>query len=143
MSRSYKLGSEFPREGFVQKSIEAFFVQRGFTLEPRKFAGIDLLCAHPTTGERWHVEAKGVTSQTGLDFRTCIGQLVIRMSDQSVRHAIAIPNDPSFSALIGQVSPWVVERLGLHWLIVDQGGAVKVVEPPHLQHAERSDTRNR
>jgi len=93
-----------------------------FYLEPRKVHGIDLLCSHPTTGERWHIEAKGVTSATGLDFRACIGQLIIRMTDETARHAIAVPDVPSFSTLIAQVSRWVVARLGLHWSIVRQDG---------------------
>lgn len=125
--RSYKLGSEFPAEWFVQKAIEIHFLDRGFSLDTS--GHVDLLCVHSHTGERWHVEVKGLTSQPGLDFRTCLGQLLQRMEDQSTRHAIAVPDVPRYSAQIAKVNQWVVDRLGIHWLLVSADGSVRLVCP--------------
>ena len=54
----------------------------------------------------------------GLDFRTCLGQLLQRMSQQQLRHGIVLPDLPQYRAQVAQVSPWVVDRLGLHWLFI-------------------------
>lgn len=116
---------EFPHEGFVQLSIESHFRSAGFILTTD--GRVDLLCSHPETGETWHVEAKGVTTQVGLDFRTGIGQLVQGMCNEESNHGIAVPDTPAFRAQVAKFSPWVVARLGIHWLFVSQDGAVRVV----------------
>lgn len=67
MARKYQLGIEFPHEGFVQSALEQYFTDLGFDIDLRGHA--DLVCAHSESGERWLVEAKGVTSDVGLDFR--------------------------------------------------------------------------
>jgi hypothetical protein len=128
--RRYKLGSEFPAEGFVQQAIEDFFSKRGFDLDTRR--NVDLICVEPTTGERWHIEAKGVTSQCGLDFKTCLGQLLLGMEEPSTTYAVAIPDDPRYLLQVAKVSSWVVDRLGVHWLIVAKDGSIKVVSPKYL-----------
>ncbi|MDD3927402.1 MAG: hypothetical protein PHT33_12165 [bacterium] len=125
--RIFKLGTDFPYEGFVQLSIEAHFMRLGFTIDADTHA--DLICFHPLTGERWLIEAKGATSAIGLDFRTGLGQLVQRMSDTSVKHAIAVPDVDGFLRQCRQVSAWVREKLNLYWLIVGQDGVVRLVSP--------------
>jgi hypothetical protein len=126
-TRSYKRGIEFPHEGFVQHSIEAHFRNAGFTISSP--GRVDLLCSHPANGESWHIEAKGVTTQVGLDFRTGLGQLVQAMHNEKLLHGIAIPDTPAFRAQIQKLSPWVVSRLGIHWLLVSQDGSVTIVAP--------------
>ena len=127
MERQYKRGSEFPHEGFVQAAIERYFKDAGYILDTS--TNVDLLCSHPKGGDTWHIEAKGKTAAIGLDFRTCLGQLLQRMSQQHFRHGIALPDIPQYRAQTAQVSPWVVERLGLHWLYVSEGGTVDIVRP--------------
>lgn len=127
MGRQYKRGSEFPHEGFVQTAIELYFGKSGYTLDTSTH--VDLLCTHPATGDAWHIEAKGKTTAIGLDFRTCLGQLLQRMSQQHVRHGIALPDMPQYRNQTDQVSPWVVERLGLHWLFIGENGSVSIVHP--------------
>ena len=117
----------FPHEGFVQSTIEEYFKQRGFMLDVETHA--DLVCAHL---ERWLIEAKGVTSEVGLDFRTGLGQLLQRMTDQSVQYAMAVPDVEVFLGQCRLVSAWVRERLGLHWLIVGENGSVRKVAPSEL-----------
>ena len=125
--RTYKRGLEFPHEGFVQLSIEAHFRAAGFDLV--NDGRVDLLCSHPLTGEAWHIEAKGLTTQVGLDFRTGLGQLVQGMRSETSNYGAAIPDTPAFRAPVGKLSPWVVSALHIHWLFVSQDGSVHVVAP--------------
>jgi D-alanyl-D-alanine dipeptidase len=76
VSRRYRLGNEFPAEGFVQQALEQYFRTLGFQLDLQTHA--DLFARHPNSGERWVVEAKGRTSDIGLDLRTGLGQLLRR-----------------------------------------------------------------
>jgi hypothetical protein len=125
--QSFKRGNEFPNEGFIQKAIEAHFSALGFTLETDSHA--DLVAVNNSTGDRWLVEAKGVTSSVGLDFRTGLGQLVQRMGDPKTKYALAVPAEDRFIAQCRAVSPHVRKALGLHWLIVDPQGQVSIVAP--------------
>ena len=127
MQGSYKRGLEFPHEGFVQLAIEDHFRKAGFQLVAT--GHVDLVCSHPTTGESWHIEAKGVTTQVGLDFRTALGQLVQGMQSQSTNHGIAVPDTPAFQAQVAKLSSWVASLLRIHWLFVSQDGSVRVVSP--------------
>lgn len=125
--RTYKLGTGFPAEGFVQAAVERHFRELGFDVDAN--GQIDLLCVNPSNGERWQIEAKGKTSQPGLDFRTCLGQLVQRIQDRDVNHAIAVPDIASYTTQIALVAPWVAQSLRLHWLLVAPDASVRVVEP--------------
>lgn len=119
----YRYDSIFPRERFVQDALERHFAARGFLIDA---AGtIDLKCSHPVTRERWQIEAKGATTQCGLDFRTGLGQLVQRMEDQDVIHAIAMPDLKQFRTQAATVAPWVVKALNMRWLLVSEDGAVR------------------
>ena len=124
---TYKRGKDFPAEQFVQLAIEADFSRRGFTIEAAKH--IDLVCVHPSTGERWQVEAKGISTAMGLDFKTGLGQLIQRMKNRDVKHAVAVPKISPYLAQIAQMDQWVVDHLNIHWLIVDQDGSVQTIAP--------------
>lgn len=126
--RPYKRGIEFPHEGFVQHAIEAHFVTAGF--EILRGGTVDLRCVHPETGESWHVEAKGVTTQIGLDFRAGLGQLVQGMRDREHRYGVAMPDTPAFRAQAERISDWVLAALRVHLLYVESSGQVKIVIPP-------------
>ncbi len=121
-TKKFKLGSEYPAEHFIQQSVEAHFIRQGFCLDASTH--IDLICWHPATGEKWQIEAKGMTSQPGLDFRTCLGQLVQRMQDGDVHYAIALPNEPKYLAQIEKTSTWAVKQLNIRWILVDADGVV-------------------
>lgn len=89
----------------------------------------DLICSHPETGAKWHIEAKGHTSAVGLDFRTGLGQLVQAMTADSTKYGIAVPDTPQFRAQVAKVSTRVIQLLQLHWLFVDADGSVQVITP--------------
>jgi hypothetical protein len=120
-------GTEFPHEGFVQHAIERYFVALGYRISPRSY--VDLFCAHPGTKVAWIVEAKGMTTAVGLDFRTGLGQLLQQIQDETTNHGMAVPDVPQFIAQCQRVSPLVRRKLRLHWLIVAADGNVQVIGP--------------
>lgn len=111
----------------MQLAVERHFRNAGFDLDSD--SRVDLVCFHPETGEAWHIEAKGQTTQVGLDFRTGLGQLVQGMHSKSMKHGIAVPDTPAFQAQVAKLSDWVVALLRIHWLFVSQDGSVRVVTP--------------
>ena len=57
---------------------------------------MDLLRGHAVTDESLHIEAKGKTTQIGLDFRAGLGQMVQRMDSVNCNYGFAIPDIPEF-----------------------------------------------
>jgi hypothetical protein len=123
----FKRGFDYPNEGFIQKAIEEYFESQGFKILNEKYT--DLVCIHPETGMKWSVEAKGETKAIGLDFRTCLGQLLQRMSTEEVFYGVAVPDMPAYRQQTDQVQAWVRKALNLHWLLVSEDGSVMVVGP--------------
>src|SRR5919199_1964145 len=87
----FPLGSDFPREGFVQRAIERHFA----SCAPAEAGHADFACTDER-GRRWLVEAKGETSDVGLDFRTGLGQLLPGASEPGWTLALAMPDTPKF-----------------------------------------------
>ena len=125
---SFPRGNDFPNEGFVQKAIEAYFTEQGFTLLDEGYT--DLACVRPQTGERWVVEAKGHSKALNVDFNTCLGQLLKRMhDDESGRFGLALPDIPQYHRQIGLISRRVRHALNLHWILVAEDGRVVLYAP--------------
>ncbi|MCG7639684.1 hypothetical protein F0261_17915 [Alteromonas sp. 07-89-2] len=123
----YKKEHAFPNESFIQEAIDTYFISAGYIILDDKYT--DLVCKHPINGDTWYIEAKGLTSQVGLDFRTCIGQLVQRMKVQSSFYAIALPNIEKFREQALLVAPYVRESLNLHWIFVHENQSLTVLSP--------------
>jgi len=126
----YHFPAEFPREAFVQKALERHFESLGFQLE--RHESVDLVCHSDELKEHWVIEAKGETSQVGLDFRTGLGQLFQHMSSPSILYGIAIPETPRFLLQCRCVSEWVRRAIHLHWLIVHSDGSIRIVSPDEV-----------
>jgi len=107
---------DFPHEGFIQNTLESYFDKKGFIVESIPYT--DYAGIHMETGEKWRIEAKGFTSNVGLDFRTGLGQLIQRMDDPNANYGIAIPNIPSYIRQVEQIRPWVRKKFELHVLVV-------------------------
>lgn len=131
VGRQYKRGDQFPHEGFVQGAIERHSEKDGYSLDTSTY--VDFLCTHQVTGEAWHIEAKGKTTAVALDLRTLLGQLLQRMSQQHVRHGIALLDMPQYRSQTEQVSTWVTDRLGLHWLFGAEDGTIEIVRPNRIE----------
>ncbi len=127
-SKRFALGEQFPHEGFVQSRIERHFKKLRFACDSTQDA--DLVATNQSTGECWIVEAKGETTDTGLDFRTGIGQILQRMENPSWHYAIAVPDTPKFSRQMANMPVWVRQRLNLHFIVVGENGRVEIKEPP-------------
>ena len=123
----YRYPAVFPREAFVQAALERHFDKRGFVFDDAGTA--DLRCQNPQTGEKWIVEAKGETSDIGLDFRTGLGQLLRQIEDGNTFHAMAVPDTEKFLRQCRQLSPYVRETLNLHLLLVDRDMNIRVIGP--------------
>lgn len=126
-TKVFKRGLDYPNEGFIQNKIEEYFTQLGY--EPIEVDYSDYVCIHPSSNAKWVIEAKGKTSAIGLDFRTCLGQVVQRMDLQTTNYAVAIPDLESYIKQCNLIKPWVRKVLNLYWIIVDADGNVKVISP--------------
>lgn len=128
MPTTFRNGEEFPNEGFVQGALDKHFAALGFTVPGGSRADIDLL--NPETGQHWVVEAKGDTKgNAGLDFKTGLGQLLLRMNEPETMYGVALPDTPRFVALCNRISERVRLRLNLHCLFVDGDSTVRVISP--------------
>lgn len=74
--------------------------------------------------EKLYAEAKGRTSEIGLDVDTLYGQLLRRMkdADASVRYAVVVPSIALSAAL--RVPAWVRDRLSIDVYEVSATGTV-------------------
>lgn len=128
VTRRYLLGCEYPSEGFVQASLEKYFFSQGFDIDTN--SDIDLICRDKDSKKIvWQIEAKGKTSQPGLDFRTCLGQLVQRMKEDNINYAVAVPRTKQYERLIEKTSALAVSKLNLHWIFVEPDGSVTIKKP--------------
>lgn len=121
----FQRGLNFPHEGFVQGAIEKYFNEQGYRQIKEEHS--DLVCVREET--KWVVEAKGVTTDIGLDFRTGLGQLVQRMVEPETNYAIAVPQTPQFMKQCGQIPKWVRASLNIHFLLINEQGKVQTVSP--------------
>ena len=128
MAGKYKNGLDFPNEGFVQVAIERYFDECGYIVQ--NLTNADLDTVHPSSKDRWIIEAKGDTkSNAGLDFKTGLGQLLTRMDDPDSKYAIAVPYTQKFCQLCGKVPKRVRELLNIYWLFVSESGEVYQCSP--------------
>jgi hypothetical protein len=117
----------FRPEGFVQNAIEEHFRNLGFVIDAA--GDIDVICRHPTTSERWHIEAKGKTAQPGSTFALA---LVSSFSGSAMEIPVTGLLFQTFRSTANKFRArafWAVEALGIHWLLVAPDGSVRTVNP--------------
>lgn len=88
-SNNFKRGNDFPNEGFIQKSVENYFLKLSYVKLSEKY--VDYAGLNPITKEKWMIEAKGESKDIGTDFNTCLGQIIKRMDLRDTKYAIAVP----------------------------------------------------
>jgi len=140
MNMREKQSKPFPAEDAVVTAVHAWLAAKGCTFERRGY--IDIVAREAETNRLWVIEAKGKTIQSGLDFRTGLGQILIAMHDDGALYAVAVPATPDYRRLCGCIDDYVRRALGLHWLLVNREGHVWLVEPtaplPDAAFAEAS-----
>jgi len=124
---TFRLGIEFPHEGFVQESVRRYFESEAYINTTNCY--VDVAFQHPINKEQWGIEAKGHTSQVGLDFRTGLGQCIQGMSDEATECAIAFPATDQFLCQGEKIPAWIRCRLNLHWVVVHSDGTIRIVNP--------------
>ncbi len=133
----YKKSSDYPNEFFIQKAIEQYFERFGYIKQ--KVAYSDYVGINPSTNEKWVVEAKGETAAIGLDFRTCLGQVVQRIEESSTNYGVAVPYLKTYINQCNQVKSWVREVLNLHWIFVKEDGSIVIIKPIDEVNIEQED----
>ncbi|EOF4942627.1 hypothetical protein SS21_24130 [Enterobacter roggenkampii] len=125
IKKGYKLPHEFPNESFIQEHLEKYFQSHGYTVIPDK--PIDLKCIHESNNETWVIEVKGKTTQIGLDFKTCLGQLLMRMNNPEINYAIAMPDIESYHLQTNKVPKFVFKKLNLSFFFINKDGIVTLI----------------
>lgn len=124
---TYWRGLDYPNEGFVQHALEQHFSTLGYIF--KKEGNSDLVCVKNQDQDKWIIEAKGKTSDIGLDFRTGLGQLLQGMREHGVNYALAMPEIQQFTAQARKLAPWLREVLNLHLIFVNETGQLRFVSP--------------
>ena len=127
IKKGYKKEHKFPNESFVQSAIERHFTKLGFNLERNR--NIDLYCTHPVSNEAWIIEAKGLTTAIGLDFKTCLGQLIMSMNSTEINYGVAVPNIANYLKLCQSVPKNVTDKLNISWIYISESGQVEIHKP--------------
>ena len=125
----------FPYENYVEASVKRWLISDGFELVTNGHIDVFAIKTEGQLRRVWHVECKGHTSQNTVDFCTAVGQLLKRMSEPETQYGLAFPDLPVFRKQAAQFAPWVRTTLNLHWMWIDESGAVCVDHPqlPGLQ----------
>lgn len=126
-TEQFKRGLDYPNEGFIQNAVEKYFDSLGYEQINVKY--IDYVGINTQTEEKWVIETKGKTTEVGLDFRTCLGQLIQRMDDNNANYGIALPEILEYKEQCRMMKKWVVELLKINWLFVDENMAVRLISP--------------
>lgn len=137
-----KKDRHYPNEGFIEDMLDKNFCGKRMSkqeIEARfrdeKERGNYLRNAdrvYRKGDDIWIIEAKGETSQIGLDFRTGLGQLLHKMGEKrnpKIKYALAFPNEVRFHNQAKMVAQRIRKALNLHFIVVDENGDVRVIEP--------------
>ena len=125
MNKNFKKEKVYPNEAFVQEVIELYFSGKGYVIKTKEQA--DLIAEKHD--EKWIIKAKGMTSAVGLDFNTCLGQLIKSMTTGDQIYAIAIPSHLKYRRQCELLPSYFRELVKLRIILVDECGKVSVIEP--------------
>lgn len=125
MNKNFKKEKVYPNEAFVQEAIELYFSEKGYEIKTKEQA--DLIAEKHD--EKWIIKAKGMTSAVGLDFNTCLGQLIKNMTSEEQIYAIAIPSHLQYRRQCELLPSYFRELVKLRILLIDESGEVCVIEP--------------
>lgn len=119
----------FPFEAFIQKKVEQYFRNEGFTTLNDIIPYLDLHVESKERKEEWKIECKGETSAINVDFNTGLGQIMKRMDNENSFYALALPDISSFRKQTDQIPNRVRKLLNLSWIWVNDEGKIKIKIP--------------
>lgn len=112
------------KEAHVVAALSAWLTERGWSVTTE----IDYLDIRAERGdERLYVEAKGRTSSPGLDVDTMFGQLLRRMTDETARYGVVVPDGRPLTAVLRIPEP-VRRRLRIEVYAVSDDGTVTALD---------------
>ncbi|PPK77524.1 hypothetical protein BXY41_11663 [Lacrimispora xylanisolvens] len=125
MNKYFKKDNSYPNEAFIQFSIEKYFNDLGYEIDTLN--QVDLIARK--NDECWIVEAKGITSSVGLDFNTCLGQLIKSMKNDLSIYSIAVPKHIKYKRQCKLIPDYFRQLIKLHILLIDEKGDVTIIYP--------------
>jgi|HigsolmetaGSP11D_1036233.scaffolds.fasta_scaffold13136_3 hypothetical protein len=126
-----KFGNVFPYEVYVEGVLKKHFQTLGYTVDkgnPYR-AEADLICIDPLTNETWMIQVKGKTKAIGVDFNTCLGQIIKNMTNPDHKHAIAFPDINEYWEQVRKIPFWVRKKLNLYVIFVNEFEDVRLIHP--------------
>ena len=121
-------------EPFVKENIIKWLRTRGWKISPITYSkfGVDIKASR--NGDQYLIECKGETSSPNIDFLTCVGQILSRMTHQSQSttnyYAIGLPNTERYRELSKKLIPKSIrKKLKLRIIFVDREGKVIEIRP--------------
>jgi hypothetical protein len=125
--RTYQKENLFPYEAFIKEAIKRYFEMNGFQVADT--GQVDLIAENMSTSEKWVIEAKGMTSAIGLDFNTCLGQLLKSINSDEIHYAIAIPKIEKYKKQCEKISDYVRKKINLNIILVDEKSNIEIIAP--------------
>ena len=125
---------EYPNEAFIENEVVKYFKKRGYRIysddekkknEFNKHA--DIIAENDK--QIWVIEAKGKTSDPGVDFNTGLGQLAKKMVSGNRKYAIAIPQIEQYKKQCLKLPNYYRATNELNIFLVNDKGDVKVINP--------------
>jgi hypothetical protein len=123
--KHFKKDNAYPNEAFIQEAIENYFLAQGYAIEESRYT--DLVAVKPN--DRWVIEAKGMTSQTTVDFNTCLGQLIKSMTSPEAKYAIAVPNEIKYKNQSMKIPDYFRTINNLYILVIDKNAQIQIIHP--------------
>jgi len=75
------------------------------------------------------IQVKGKTKAIGVDFNTCLGQIIKNMTNPDHKHAIAFPDINEYWEQVRKIPFWVRKKLNLYVIFVNEFEDVRLIHP--------------
>jgi len=121
------------QETEVMEAVITYLTDRGYKISPetRKRHGIDIKAYHNNNGTQYIIEAKGDTkggsAARHIDFHTCVGQILTRMTRKSDTTYYALAFPISWKKYTEKIPERVRKLLKLKIMLVDDTKNVSFV----------------
>jgi len=116
---------------FVVPKIIQWLESNGWKISPITYErnGVDIKASK--NGDQYIIECKGETKAEGIDFLTCVGQIISRMKQTSDTnyYGLGLPNTQKYKDLAKQQIPEQIrKKLKLRILFVNEDGQVQEIK---------------